>query len=519
MINIKEQLKKVTNYFKKNKDGDYLMDMQNDIRKLSNLVKTDYDLTNEEYILYEIKNFKMSKKRNLMITGENYYIGNHDILNAKRTVIGEGGELEEVDNLPNNKIIDNQYRKMVIQKANYLFGKPFSIRGKNKEYIDLLKNIFNKKFKRTLKNIGIDALNEAIGWLYVYYDKNGKLSFKKIKNYELIPIWEDSEHTLLGSAIRIYETIKIKNKKETIVEKVEVYTKKGIYYFILDGNKLIKDKKEFESYFTITETNGKNVIKQSYNWEKIPLIPFKYNSEETPLIKSVKSLQDGINKILSTFENNMEEEPRNTILILVNYDGENLGEFRKNLATYSAVKVRSTEGAPGDLKSLQVEVNSDNYKAILELFKKAIIENAMGYDAKDDRLSGTPNQLNIKSMYSDIDLEANGMEMEFQASFEDLLWFINCYLSNSGKGDFENENVDIIFDRDILINETDVINNCKNSIEILSEESLIANHPWVDDPEAEMERKKKEKEKSINQYQDSFKPKNNENENSDVDEE
>ena len=42
----------------------------------------------------------------------------------------------------------------------------------------------------------------------------------------------------------------------------------------------------------------------------------------------------------------------------------------------------------------------------------------MGYDAKDDRIIvGNPNQMNIQSMYSDIDLDANGIETEFQAAF------------------------------------------------------------------------------------------------------
>ena len=38
----------------------------------------------------------------------------------------------------------------------------------------------------------------------------------------------------------------------------------------------------------------------------------------------------------------MLEDARNTIIILMNYDGENLGDFRKNLSTYGAVKVRNT---------------------------------------------------------------------------------------------------------------------------------------------------------------------------------
>jgi SPP1 family phage portal protein len=202
----------------------------------------------------------------------------------------------------------------------------------------------------------------------------------------------------------------------------------------------------------------------------------------------------------------MEEDARNTILVLVNYDGENLAEFRKNLTTYGAVKVKTVDGAAGDLKTLQVEVNAENYKAIIEIFKKAIIENAMGYDAKDDRLSGEPNQMNIQSMYSDIDLDANEMETEYQAAFEELLWFINCHFANTGLGDFEDEPVEIIFNCDMLMNEAEVIENINKSIGILSDETLVANHPWVDDPQKELERKKQEKEAAMAEYQNAFNP-------------
>ncbi len=207
----------------------------------------------------------------------------------------------------------------------------------------------------------------------------------------------------------------------------------------------------------------------------------------------------------------MEEDVRNTILVLVNYDGENLGEFRKNLSTYGAVKVRTIDGSPGDLKTLQIEVNAENYKAILEIFKKAIIENAMGYDAKDDRLSGDPNEMNIQSMYSDIDLDANGVETLLQAAFEEILWFINAHLFNTGYGDFGDELVDIIFNRDMLINESTVIDNCTKSVGILSNETIVANHPWIDDPQHELERLKKQNQESIEQYEGAFVPKGDDN--------
>lgn len=192
--------------------------------------------------------------------------------------------------------------------------------------------------------------------------------------------------------------------------------------------------------------------------------------------------------------NSMEEDVRNTVLVIKNYDGENLGEFRKNLATYGAVKVRTVEGAEGGVEALTVDVSVDNYKAVIELLKKAIIENAKGYDAKDDRLSGNPNQMNIQSMYSDIDLDANCMETEFQAAFEDLLFFVNSYFANAGIGNFENEKVNVIFNRDILINEGEAIANCGESRGLISDETIIKMHPWVDDPIAEVARISAEKE-------------------------
>lgn len=475
----------------------------NELTKIGNILKQGVStkLTDEQFIVKEIMTFKASHRRKSMIDGEKYYAGRHDILSRKRTVIGSNGELEEVTNLPNNRIVDNQYKKMVNQKNNYLLGQPISVQSDNELYSKVLKQVFNRKFQRLMKNLGEDSLNNGLGWLFIYYDEHGEFTFKRFKPYEIIPGWKDAEHTVLDYAIRIYEVISYEGKDEKTIEKVEVYYDKGINRFILDGGKLIPDEIPFQNYFTLIDVDdeGKEIA-QGWNWSRIPLIPFKYNSKEIPLIKMVKTLQDGLNTILSNFQNNMEEDARNTILVLVNYDGENLGEFRKNLATYGAVKVKTVDGAGGDLKTLQVEVNSENYKSILEIFKKAIIENAMGYDAKDDRMAGNPNQMNIQSMYSDIDLDANSMETEFQASFEELLWFINVHLFNAGLGDFEGEDVTVIFNRDILISESEVIDNCGKSAGLLSDETIVANHPWVDDAQAELERIAEQKKKDMEQF-------------------
>lgn len=260
---------------------------------------------------------------------------------------------------------------------------------------------------------------------------------------------------------------------ESIVEKVEVFHAGGVERFIWkDGTLEIDNDAASGSYVTVVDP--KTQKPRALNWARIPLVCFKANHRELPLLCRVRCLQDALNLMLSNFVNSMEEDVHNTVLVIHNYDGEDLGEFRRNLATYGAVKVRTTDGSDGAVDTLEIEVKAENYKAVMELLKKAIIENARGYDAKDDRLNGTPNQMNIRSMYSDIDLDANGMETEFQAAFEDLLFFVNAHLANTGVGNFDGEEVTVIFNRDILVNETEAIDNCGNQRALSAMKPLLS---------------------------------------------
>ena len=73
-----------------------------------------------------------------------------------------------------------------------------------------------------------------------------------------------------------------------------------------------------------------------------------------------------------------------------------------------------------------------------------------------------------------------------------------------GEGNFDGEEVQVIFNRDMLMNESDIITNCQNSQGILSDETIISMHPWVDDPQAEMERLEKQKQKERVEFESSM---------------
>ena len=54
------------------------------------------------------------------------------------------------------------------------------------------------------------------------------------------------------------------------------------------------------------------------------------------------------------------------------------------------------------------------------------------------------------------------------------------------------------------INETEVITNCQNSMGILSKKTIVTNHPWIKDVEAELEQIAIEEEEALSKLEDTI---------------
>ena len=482
------------------------------VSKLNDILNKPLEETayNLKWLELELQDWLVSKERMDAIKGDQYYRDIQDIAKYKRMAIGQGGELEEIKNLPNKRTLDNQYKRLVNQKVNHLVGKPFTIDTQNKAYSDVLNKYFKKRFFKLLKSVAKDANNGGISYIYPYFDANGELKLKRFKSYEVKVFWKDDDHTEIEFFWRYYKKpVRFSNGHIEDIEHLEVYTIEGVRYFIYKGGVLLYDNTRGENvynYITFSKSLGNEVVEeQAYQFERIPLIPFKINDIEHPLLNRVKSLQDGINTITTVFMNNMLEDSRNTILIIMNYDGENLGEFRRNLSSYGAVKIRNTNEEKGGVDTLQIEVNAENYKAILDIFKKAIIENGGGADVKNLN-SGTPNQMNIQSAYYDLELDTNDTETEFQDAMEQLKWFIDFDINLKQHKDFFDEDVDFIFNRDMPQDETNIIDNLVKLKGIISDKDIIRQLPFGDaDKLIENMKKQKEEEKAeLDDYSAAF---------------
>ena len=401
------------------------------VARLNNYINKEIGVSpdNLELLSKEVTRFLHSPERLNMLKAYEYYNDNQDILRHKRTMINEDGEVKEVTNVKNYKVIDNMYATHVDKKVSYLTGNKFAIKTDNDTYTDILDEYFDLRLRNKIKLVCGDMVKCGVGYLHPYY-KDNELKFKRFKPYEVKVYYTDDE-------------------------------KEEIDFF-------------FRHYTNRVYTRG-------------------YNEDEQVLLNRIKSLQDGINLITSTFENNMLEDARDTILVVENFDGTNPGELRHNLSTYGTIMIRNTEGGRGGVSTLKLEINSENYKIILEQFKKALIKGMKSVDVEDLK-SGTPNQMNIQSMFSEIDQDATNMENEMLKTLDDMLWFIDIDIALKGQGNFENEKVNIIFNRDMLQDETSIIDNTVKLIGLVSDETLLAQIPFIDDPAAENDRVKKQRE-------------------------
>ena len=224
------------------------------------------------------------------------------------------------------------------------------------------------------------------------------------------------------------------------------------------------------------------------NWDKLPLIAFKCNADEYPVLRSIKSLIDDYDKTTSDLSDSIGDLPY-SIKIIVNYDGTDLAELANNLYTYRMVKV--SDG--GDVKTLTQTIDITSINAHLDRLKDDIYEFGRIVNDKTAIATNASGKA-LDRLYNKIDLDGTDTINELQEAMQNILWFVKWYYKTQGKN-YDDVEVTFDFNKDLPTDESTIIANCVSSKGIISDETIISNHPWVTDVQQELEKiKKQEKE-------------------------
>ncbi len=180
--------------------------------------------------------------------------------------------------------------------------------------------------------------------------------------------------------------------------------------------------------------------------------------------------------------------------------GVDLKEFINDLNIYRVVKTDEN----GDVGKLTADIQTEANEKELERTRRAIYELGRGVDTLHENL-GNASGVALKFRYSDLDMDCNILESEMQSSIEHMMWFVTHYLVMVGQGDFTNEKIKFVFNRDIIINEVEAVEMCEKSVGIIDDQTNRENHPWYT-PEVEdrLAKQKEEEQKEIDEYQEAL---------------
>lgn len=397
-------------------------------------------------------------------TARRYYENQNDICQNKRMVIAPDGNMIESKFLTNNKLSHPFVRKIVEQKVAYLLGKPFNIEGDDEILVEAARDVYGKHFMRILRATCRDAILCGESWIMVYYDEDGILSFRNIRPENIGAVYTDETEETLEYVVRKYQSN----------DGTELYE-------IWDDENVTTCKIQDESLVTVSTRTQFDDPDEAAGFGRVPFVRFRYNAAGIDILAFVKSLIDDYDRISSDLSNTLQDSP-NTMRIVKGY-GDDMQTLVRNMATFNMVQL----GPDSDITTLQNPIDITASEAHMARLRKDILDSACAVDTQEAS-QGNLSGVAIKFRFADLDLDCQQMGSEFAASMEQLTWFVCQDMSARGQGDHDAASLDFIWATELIANEQEVIQNLQNSSEILSLETRIAQHPYVNDPDAEIER-------------------------------
>lgn len=403
---------------------------------------------------------------------ERYYRNKTDIL-LKRAKSEEDKNIRNAD----NRVSSSFYSLLVNQKASYIFTAPplFDVGEKsaNKVITEVLGDAYAKK----CKDLCIDASNTGIAWVH-YWINDNEFKWAVVSSQQIIPIYNNDLDKRLLSVLRCYDEIDESTGKTLYI--YEIWNDKECVAFKKEANSEF-DKITYYNKFEICNTlTGIKEPTNAYkhNFGKVPFIPFANNNINMSDLENIKGLIDTYDKVYSGFVNDLEDI-QEIIFILTGYEGEDLGEFLGNLKKYKTVKLDSDIDVKGDLKTLTIDIPVEAREKLLTMTRKAIFEQGQGVDPEPGNF-GNASGVALQYLYSLLELKAGLLETEFRLGLSELVRAI-CDYKGIACG-----NIVQTWTRTSIRNDVELSEIARNSKGIISDNTIIKNHPWVEDPEKEI---------------------------------
>lgn len=419
-----------------------------------------------------------------VMEAERYYRKCNDILQYRKKEVSED-PLHTSD----NRIPSNFYKLLVNQKAAYTFTNPVMFDVGSDELNKFIKNVLGDSFQKKCKALSVQASNASVAWIHYWRSPDNKFKYAVIDAKEIVPIWTKDLERKLYAVLRIYRDI-----DDTTGEEYDIYqywTSEEVQSFRKRAETTFDDLECYNQYSVLdVDTQQIELISElKHGFGDIPFIFFNNNDNMQNDLSDIKELIDSYDKVYSGFVNDLEDI-QEIIFIITNYGGEASSPIQILKEMKDAKIINVDSDGPDDksgISTLAIEIPVEAREKLLTITRKSIFEQGMGIDPDPENF-GDSSGVALKYLYSLLELKVGLMETEFRVSFNRLIQAIFKFYGKAA------ESTDQTWTRASVSNDLELADIADKSKDVISDETIVRNHPWTVDATKEMSLLKSQRE-------------------------
>lgn len=373
------------------------------------------------------------------------------------------GQIIDIKTL-NKKVTNTNFSKLIInQKVNYILSKPYTA---DNTYLDNVSKYFNNvKLNILMEKMSINASINGSAWMQLVY--NSKMEIVPLLVENVIPLYNEiSDLVYIVKYINgnTTTTAEIWDDKQVVIKKWN------------SSNNNVEE--ELLGHYTVIAGNVET--QQSFGF--LPFIPLFNNIYEESDLLDVESLIETYNSIINGYVDNIEKF-MHTVFKLKGYssDTESLRQDLAKMKEIGAVAIPEN----GDVEPVEIKIPYESRVSLLDIIKKDIFSTSRAVD-QDSNIDGKVTNVAIKNRYSQLDAKASQFSIQLKSFYQELMEKLSILYNFKLDTKIE-------FNKNLILNESELIDDCIKSVDMIPLEDTLTHHPWIKDVKKAMKLLKKEK--------------------------
>ena len=401
-----------------------------------------------------------------------YYLGEHDILSKQRS-----------KNKPNYKPVCNHAKDIADTSTGYFMGNTISYSNSEDTDIDELLIAFdNAEVDESDHDNALDMAIYGVAYEYVYARENENiLDIKSLEVENTFIVYDDSieQQPLFG----VYYFKRKENKADTETYQAVIMTKQFVYSIVLEGKEkgVISDKPV------------------PHNMGDIPIIEYKNNKYSIGDFEQQIGLIDSYNSLTANRIND-KEQFIDSILVLygarLGDDEEESIKAMESLAEHKLLELHPEARA----EYLSKTLNENEVETLRNAVKQDIYTFSHIPNLTDENFAGNSSGVAMEFKLLGLEMITKIKQRYYVKGLKKRIKLFANYLGLTQIA-IDANSITPHFSRSLPKNLLEISQIVSNLDGKVSQETLLSQIPFVEDPTSEIEKVNEEKQENIAQNQ------------------